>query len=110
MDLDKNYDFVAGKDYTLTFQATDVPTATAVAHNRGNVTGYLKFQGKTRTVAIQPGSSQEVLLSPGQYTVTIAATPDGVLLKTEYENLRPGARVELDFGIVQRIVQRPVYR
>ena len=110
-DLDKNYDFAAGKDYTLTFQATDVPTATAVAHNRGNVTGYLTFQGpKTRTVAIQPGSSQDVLLSPGQYTITIAATPGGVPLKTEYENLRPGARVELDFGIVQRIVQRPVYR
>ena len=44
-DLDKNYDFVAGKDYTLTFHAADVPTATTVAHNRGNVTGYLTFQG-----------------------------------------------------------------
>jgi TolB-like protein len=110
-DLDKNYDFVAGKDYTLTFHATDVPTATAIAHNRGNVTGYLTFQGpKTRTVAIEPGSREEVLLSPGQYTITIAATAGGAPLKTQYENLRPGARLTLEFGITQRIVQRPVYK
>jgi hypothetical protein len=110
-DLDKTYDFVAGKDYTLTFHATDVPTATAVAHNRGNVTGYLTFQGpKTRTLAIEPGSSQDVLLSPGQYTITIAATPGGAPLKTQNESLRPGTRLTLDFGITRTIVQRPVYK
>jgi hypothetical protein len=75
------------------------------------VTGYLTFQGpKTWTVAIEPGSNEEVLLSLGQYTITIVATAGGTPPKTQYENLRPGARLTLDFGMTQRIVQRPVHK
>jgi TolB-like protein len=110
-DLDKGYDFAAGKDYTLTFQASDIPTATAVVRNSGNVIGYVTFRGpKSRTVAIAPGTSEEVLVSPGQYTITIAATAGGTPLRTSYENLHPGNRLTLDFGITQRIVQRPVIK
>lgn len=65
---------------------------------------YLTFQGpKNRKVAIEPGSSQDVLLSPGQYTITIASSPGGTPLKTQNENLRPGSRLTLEFGITQRI-------
>jgi tetratricopeptide (TPR) repeat protein len=109
-DLRKHYDFGAGKDYTLTFHANDVPTATVIAENRGNVTGYLSFQGpKNRTVAIEPGTRQDVLLSPGHYTITIAASPSGTPLKTQYEDLRPGTRLTLTFGITRRIVERPLF-
>jgi hypothetical protein len=108
-DLNKNYDFVAGKDYTLTFESKDVPTATAVVHNRGNVPGFIHFQGpKPRSVEVAPGSTEQVLVSPGQYTITIAASPGGAPLRTRHENMRPGDRLSLDFGITQQYVTRPV--
>lgn len=48
--------------------------------------------------------------SPGQYTITIASSPGGAPLKTQYEDMRAGSRLQLNFGITRRIVTRPVFR
>jgi tetratricopeptide (TPR) repeat protein len=109
-DLNRQYEFDAGKDYTLTFQASDVPTAAAIIHNRGAIPGYVTFRGpKTRTVAVAAAATEEALVPPGTYTIEVSASPGGAPLQTRHENLQPGTRVNLEFGITQRIVQRPIY-